>query len=488
MRKTFITNFSILVLLNLLVKGIWVFGIDLQVQNAVGAEQYGIYYALLNISFLLNMFLDIGITNFNTFNIAQNRQLASKHFSLIFNLKLLLGIFYLICTIILAVIIGYNLYQLGLLLILCINQFLNSFILYMRSNLSGLQLYKPYTLTSVLDRLIMISLISSILWGGFIHESFKIEWFIYAQTIAYSISALISFFLVWKNIRPFLPIFKLNFSLVILKKSLPYAVLILFMMIYNRSDGILIERLLPDGKLQAGIYAQSFRLMDAANMIAFLAAGLLFPMFSKMLKEKTRIDQLLNFSFRWMVLPALIIAVAMCYNNNEIMDFLYQEHTQTSGPIISLLMGGFVAVTISYIFGTLLTANGNLKQLNIMAFAIALLNIILNIVLIKSLNAKGAAISVFISQWSAAIIQFLIAQNLFRFNINYRLIFSIILFVIGAFILGLLIKYLEFPWFISFIITICACLVLGFLLKLFDVKEIVHLLANVKEEQMQSKI
>ena len=55
-----------------LIKPFWIFGIDRTVQNMIGTEQYGLYYALFNFSFLFNIFLDLGITNFNNRNISQN--------------------------------------------------------------------------------------------------------------------------------------------------------------------------------------------------------------------------------------------------------------------------------------------------------------------------------------------------------------------------------------------------------------------------------
>ena len=69
----------------------WILGIEVAVQNAVGTEQYGFYYAIFNFSFLLNILLDFGITNFNNKNISQNNHLLSKHLSSIILLRLLLA-------------------------------------------------------------------------------------------------------------------------------------------------------------------------------------------------------------------------------------------------------------------------------------------------------------------------------------------------------------------------------------------------------------
>ena len=65
MRKKFATNLIFLFAANLLVKPFWIFGIDRVVQNKVGAEVYGTYFAVFNYSFLLSILLDFGINNFN---------------------------------------------------------------------------------------------------------------------------------------------------------------------------------------------------------------------------------------------------------------------------------------------------------------------------------------------------------------------------------------------------------------------------------------
>ena len=92
MQRKFLTNLLLLLLLNFLIKPLWIFGIDLRVQNVVGAQDYGFYFAILNASFLFNILLDFGITKFNNKNIAQNTQLLNKHFSGIVILKLMLAV------------------------------------------------------------------------------------------------------------------------------------------------------------------------------------------------------------------------------------------------------------------------------------------------------------------------------------------------------------------------------------------------------------
>ena len=163
MQRTFITNLALLLFVNVLVKPFWILGIDRSVQNTVGAEEYGLYYALFNFSYLLNILLDLGITNFNNRNIAQNEQLLAKHFSSVATLKWSLGGVYLVATLVAGLLVGYEGRVVQFLLFLCINQFLLSFILYLRSNLAGMHLFKQDSFMSVLDRTIMIGICAMLL-------------------------------------------------------------------------------------------------------------------------------------------------------------------------------------------------------------------------------------------------------------------------------------------------------------------------------------
>ncbi|HNX80239.1 MAG TPA: hypothetical protein PKJ24_10145, partial [Prolixibacteraceae bacterium] len=156
MRRKFVTNLLLLISLNLLIKPFWVLGIDRTVQNVVGAESYGLYFALFNFSIILNILLDIGITNFNNRNISQHTFLVKKHVSNIIGLKLILAVIYALICLITGAVIGYNRVQFHLLLFLILNQFLISFTLYLRSNISALQFFRTDSLLSVLDRTLMI--------------------------------------------------------------------------------------------------------------------------------------------------------------------------------------------------------------------------------------------------------------------------------------------------------------------------------------------
>jgi O-antigen/teichoic acid export membrane protein len=57
----------------------------------------------------------------------------------------------------------------------------------------------------------------------------------------------------------------------ILKKSAPFALLVLMMTFYYRIDSVMLERMLPNGSEQSGIYAMGFRfLMHPTILLTYL--------------------------------------------------------------------------------------------------------------------------------------------------------------------------------------------------------------------------
>ena len=448
MQRKFLTNLGLLLFLNLLIKPVWIFGIDLNVQRIVGVGDYGFYFVILNFSFLFNIILDLGITNFNNRNIAQHNHLLNKHFSGILVVKLLLGLVYVVLAFIIALILGYSAAQFRLLGWLVLNQFLLSFILYLRSNISGFMMFKTDSFLSVLDRLLMILFCGMLLWGHVSASPFRIEWFVYSQTAAYSITTVFAFIIVMKKARFRKLTWNLPFSLMIMKQSLPFALLVLLMTFYNRLDPVMLESLLPEklGNEQAGIYASGFRLLDAVNMIAYLFSVLLIPIFSKMLKKKQPIEHMLKLSFTIIITLAIIVAFGSYFYSYEMIDLLYDAHIEASTRVFQFLILGFIAVSTTYIFGTLLTANGNLKQLNIIALFGLMINFALNYLLIPRMLASGSAISSLVTQFTMAIMQVVMAQWIFRFKINYHYLLTLLIFVIGVICFNLISKVYIIHW------------------------------------------
>jgi O-antigen/teichoic acid export membrane protein len=468
--KKFTRSIIVLLFLNLLVKPFWVFGIDRTIQNRVGAEEYGLYFSLFGFSLLLNMISDLGITNYNNRNIAQNQDQLGIQLGLIIPVKLLLSILYCIVTISIAFCLGYSSRHFSLLIWLIVNQMLSSFILYLRSNISAMQMFITDSIISVLDKLLTILVCGIMLWGQQ-DLTFRIEWLVLSQTIAYSVTLLFVLPIVLKKSGKIHLGFNFKNAIKILKKSFPYALLAMLMMSYSRIDAVMIERMIPNGKTEAGIYAQAFRISDALSMFAILFASILLPLFAKMLKEHEPIGATLSHSFALLMIPVISIIAVLLNSSHEFMNLLYQQHGEESANILSLLLFGFGGICLNYIFGTLLTSAGQLSTLNKISALGLILNIILNLLMIPSYGAMGAAIANATTQLMIGISQAFISIRIMKIKVKIFTLIKYGFLAVMTIAMAFLSK-LIMPWYIMIFLIPGLAIFMGIAMKLIKIENL----------------
>lgn len=482
MIKKLLSGLIWVLLANLLVKPFWILGIEVGVQNAVGIEQYGFYIDIFNLAYIFNILLDIGVTNFNTRNIAQHPQLISQHLPSILGIKLALLGLYGVVTLSVGLLSGYGSREFWLLLLLSFNQFLNSLILYLRSNFEGLLLFEWDSLLSVLDRVLMIVICGALLWLPHGH-AFTIQYFVYAQTAAYLLAVSIALGLLWSKVGFSMPRLRPTFTLAILRRSLPFALLVLLMASYNRIDPILLNRLLPatSAHQQAGIYAGAFRLLDALTMVAYLVSVPLLPVYARLcaqLKDEPRAAQMqightTRIVFSLMMVFAIAAAATCTHLAPQLMSLLYHDHAQSYANVFRILVLGIVPISITYVFGTLLTAHGSLRQLNCLACITLMINVVANLCLIPRLGAVGSAWASLAAQSFMAASQLLLAMRIFNIRPSARYILKMTLY---ALLIVSIVGASHLAWWIEVALAVVVSLALSWLLGVVNPKELISIL------------
>ncbi|MCW5908093.1 MAG: oligosaccharide flippase family protein [Chitinophagales bacterium] len=478
MRKKFAVNLLILLVANLLVKPYWIFGVDRVVQNKVGPEVYGTYFAVFNFSYLFSIVLDFGINNFNNRAVSRNNSRMGEYLLNLMLLKGALSVIYFAITFLTALATGFSEEHMLLLFVLAVNQILLSAILYFRSNIAALQFFKTDSFISVLDRLLTIIFCSLLMFLPAFKNSFNIFWFAYAQTAALLVTGIVSFAVVARHATITTGIWKWKFRKLILLKSAPFAMLALLMGIYYRIDGVMLERLLPNGALEAGIYAASYRLLEAVNMFGYLFATLLLPMFAGMIRKNESIKPLVKFSAELMFAGSVIISVVCFVYCEEIMQLLYPASAPYWHSIFGWLMLNFIPMSSVYVFGTLLTAHGSLRALNTIAIVSVLVNVVLNLLLIPRYAAMGAVTATLVTQTTATIAHVLVAQRKFdlRCSINDLLRLAGFVFVSAGIAYG--VHKLPVNRMVSFVFTCAALSAVAFTLKFIPLKELAGVLRS----------
>jgi O-antigen/teichoic acid export membrane protein len=164
-------------------------------------------------------------------------------------------------------------------------------------------------------------------------------------------------------------------------------------------------------------------------MFGMIFASLLFPMFSKQLKSDVDgVKPLLKSSGNLLMSGSILIVLVTVFNANYLLGLVYDKSSE-SVPAFQWLMFGFLAICMNFIFGTLLTANGNLRVLNISSAFGIVLNVGLNFYLIPEYGAAGSAFASFITQSFIALIQFFYCLKIFKLDVSLKSIFNFSLFI-----------------------------------------------------------
>lgn len=473
MQQKFLSNFSLLISLNLFVKLFWVFGIDITVQNTLGSEVYGNYFALFNLALIGAIVADVGVNNYNNRVIAGDPAKLSFYLANILTLKSALLVLYMVVLVVIALLLGYNSQQIGLLMIIGINQGLITFYNYLRSNVAALHLFKTESFLSVSDKLVMILLCAVLLWLNPFNTDFTIYTFAWVQVVGLVAGVAISFAVLYRFIKR--SEFRVDFGVMkeILKKAYPYAILITLMSFYTRLDAVMIERLLPDGANEAGIYASGYRLLDSFIMFAVLMANMLLPMFGRIIHRQQNVNPLVKQSFAIMLLPAVGVPLLAWFYRDDLYRLIYPEsYSSYNAVVFAWVLTAFIPISMGYIFGTLLTANGSLRQLNIISTLGLIANFLLNLILIPQYKAMGACLATIITQSLVVGLTVLYCRKFFGFPMHWGFIRSIILFIATTGGVFYVLTYAGWDWKIEVLVAMAAMALLAMVTGVVKIKDL----------------
>lgn len=456
-----------------MIKPIYVFGIDRVVQNTVGAETYGNYFFLFNLVLIFQILLDMGIESFSRREIARYQNMAGKYVSGLIPIKFVLGgVYFLLCSIV-GLAWGLTPHQWLILLVLMANQFMASFILYIRSNLGGLHLFKQESIISVLDRTIMIIVCGVLLYAARFKSNFRLEWFLLSLTLSYLITLFVSLIALHRKVGIKGLRFNLALYIPIIRQLLPYALLVLLQSVYYRIDTLFLEKLLPDGHQQVGIYAHAWRIIEFLANYALLFSMVLLPLFSRMIKLNERPISLLTLGVTVLLVPTSGLLLGCIAYRVSLFELLYHEHIGLSAMVFIVLCVSFLGMCISYTLGALLTANRNLKQLSIMSALAVVSSIVLNLILVPRYKVMGAAIANASTALFTIVFHILLVRKVFEVRVHIGRTGVVLLSALMAVGISVVVpKFIASIWMGLPLIIACT-IVLSFVFRLLSLRELI---------------
>jgi O-antigen/teichoic acid export membrane protein len=411
----FYSSLGLLVFLNAIVKPAWIFGIDRAVQNEVGIAAYGSYFSIFNLSIVLSFLLDWGLTSFF------NRQLSARDPRVLENagsflfLKLLFAVIYAAVMFLVAWVAGIHQWEIISYVILI--QVLTSLFVFFRAVITSQQWFRMDAWLSVFDKLLMIVLCGILLYLPYLFGRISIRRFLLLQAACTSMAILLTLaILSAKNFH--FSAKRLWLSRQVFRSALPFAVIVLLMSFHSRIDGFLLERI-SDAE-EAGKYAAAYRLLDATNMVGYLLASFLLPYVARHRIANENIQPaILNIRHFLLVLAITISALAF-FLAPWIQELLYHRSDKDSIRVLQWCLPALIGYSLVQVYGTSMTATGNILPFIFFTIIAIILNTTINIVLIPSLGAKASCIAAIVSQLFCGLGTMWYCRQKLKITVNIR--------------------------------------------------------------------
>ncbi len=399
-RNSFLVNIVLLVFINVLVKPAYIFAVEIPVQNLVGNDAYGLYFAILNLAYIFQLVSDLGLQNFTYTELPTNRGLVSKYVSNISVARLGLGLLFFAIVTLVGFMLGYVQRDPWLFGMITVNVLLISSLQYIRSNISGLGLYFFDSLLSSADKFLMLVLIIFFFYMGD-KTAFSIHTFVEIQMASLFVVILVGVLILGRRMR----FTRVSWDAIrrYVRQAIPHGILIGLMFLYTRVDALMIESMLTDGDREAGLYASAYRLYDAANMLTFLFVTLLLPMFSEAKSDRNRANMLYYSSMNMIIGLAIIVSVPLIFYRSSVMHALYVDVTEGSELSLAILLAAFIWKSVLFVSSALLTSAKRFLALGLVFSISILINVGVNYVCIPKLGIIGASWATLASQVFVAI-------------------------------------------------------------------------------------
>ena len=291
--------------------------------------------------------------------------------------------------------------------------------------LQGTENLGPYSVGSIISNIIKIGAI-------FIFVHSPDDLLIYVMIVAASSFIIIlveSLYLFHAGMRIRTSISKNVYKHMI--RAFPLAVSIISIMIYTRSDTLMLSFLKDDSIV--GIYNAGYYIVFGALSLLTMVNTVFFPVISKTVNSCGIGKRYQIISMRIMLLVGFSLFIFFFIFSREALDIILGDQYERTLDSFRILIFIVPLIALSYIFGgQILLSRGKFKTYSLIILSGGVLNIILNFILIPLLSEVGAAAATLVTEMMVASLTFYISRKFIRIPflrsfLNFLLIFILLL-------------------------------------------------------------
>jgi len=389
--RTLAKNTTVLLIANV-ISYLLGFFTTLYTARYLGVEGFGILSLALAITGIFGVLTDLGLSTLTIREVSRNKSLANKYISNTAILKVFLSILTLGVIALLVNILHYPQTVTSVVYIITLSVVITAFSGIFNSIFQAYEKMEYMSLNIMLNAVLMISGVLLVIFYGL---------GIVALASVYLFSSLIVFFITfilfsWKFFLPKINI-DIKFWKLTLNESLFFGISSILVVIYFYIDSVMLSVMVNNSAV--GIYNAAYKLIFVLMFIPNVFLTSIFPVMSQHFETKKDMLKLeYEKSVKYLFAMAMFLFIYVMVFADKIIFIIYG--TGYSASIITLQTLIFVLpiIFITYLFGNLLGAINKQRVLLIITCANALLNIVLNLILIPKFSYLGASVATVITE------------------------------------------------------------------------------------------
>ena len=216
-------------------------------------------------------------------------------------------------------------------------------------------------------------------------------------------------------------------ALALLLDSWPLMFAYMSYLIYAKIDRIMIKEMLDEHNV--GIYSAAYILYEAPLFISLMIAKSVYPILVQYYQDnKNKFFQLYSTLSSYMTLLSYLIVLFIFIFHEILIQITFGESFEESSKILMLLSFGMIPIFNAFLRSSYITISGNQKIILYTTLFSAMLNIVLNLLLIKAYGVIGAVYATVFSQTVSLIVlnfAFTNTRSIFFIQAKSLLLFGI---------------------------------------------------------------
>lgn len=400
----------------------------------VGPAFLGKYYLAISLTTIFAIFIDLGLANVLTREVAKKDKEPSIWLGNILALKIPLTLLTLLALVILVGLLGYDSLTKTLVYVSAISMVLDSFTNSFFATSRGCHNLKFESIASVVFQLIVLvfGYGALLLGGGLIWAMLALALasvfnFFYSLSIVY-FKLKIKIKLIWDSV----------FAKDLIKIAWPFALFAIFQRFYTYLDSVFLS--IFSGDEQVGLYQVAFKIIFALQFLPLAFTASLYPALSSYWRHnREQLATTFERAINYLTIISLPIIVGVFLLADKIVLLFKDDYSAATWPLkISIISLFFIF--LNFPVGSLLNAcdaqKRNTRNMIIVTFS----SVALNLILIPQFQALGASWVVLLTNFLMFILGMREAKKIIGswrksiFLIFFKALFASLLMGVGVYL------------------------------------------------------